>query len=349
MAKKQIRDLLTAGESTSSNRVIATKLIPKEAIDCLSRGIEINLSLYKGKEEKLQLVDEAVNRNDGNAIITTVLHLNRTIKPSIFNYELSKRSVAADHYIFYLKENQRTDQLIDTLSMLGRHEEAAITAYNQAISCSNVDTKIHNLKNCLRNHFSTGGNEISFWRDLIAEQISLLEQQLPIEADDKRQELNALNPLFLEIPRKPLPDCSVISTLHYCCLYHYSLPENHLASPKAICKTYQLNQKQFVWTALNAMASAKRWTEIDTLFEYKVKYYFRNSILICFSKSWLGNRRMKSFIAFDKVLSILYKNDAPRELLEKYLFLIDDFDIRFESAKDVKLVKTVIDVSLILI
>lgn len=55
---------------------------------------------------------------------------------------------------------------------------------------------------------------------------------------------------------------------------------------------------------------------------------------------------MKSFIAFEKVLSILHKNEAPQEVLEKYLLLIDNFDLRFESAKDVKLVKFVIDVRL---
>ena len=270
MAEKHIQNLLRNEEKSVSIQSISDNLSPKEAISHLSKGFDINLSQFKGKNEKLELLDEAIDSHNGNAITIAVLHLNRTIKASIFNQELKKRSLAADHYIFYLKENQRTNELIDVLSMLNRHEEAAITAYTQAISCSNVETKIYNLKNCLRNHFSTGGNEIVFWRDFIAEEISLLEQQLPIEADDKRQERNALNSLFEQIPRTPITDTPVISTLYYCCLYHYSLPENHLASPKAISKTFQLSQKQFIWTALSALALCKQWTQIDALFEYKV-------------------------------------------------------------------------------
>ena len=280
MAEKQIQNLLKIEDKSDSNKIISTKLSPKEAINCLIKGIDINLSLYKGKEEKLDLLDKALDSHNGNAIIMTVLHLNRTIKSSIFNYELSKRSLAADHYIFYLRQNQKIDLLIDTLSMLGRHEESAITAYSHSINCSTIETKIKNLKNCLRNHFSSGGNDILFWRDFIAEEITLLEQQLPIEFDDKRQERNALNPVFERIPRTPVTDCSVISTLYYCCLYHYSLSENHLASPKAISKNYQLSQKQFIWTALSALAKCQQWSDIDSLFEYKViKYIFINCFI----------------------------------------------------------------------
>ena len=59
-----------------------------------------------------------------------------------------------------------------------------------------------------------------------------------------------------------------------------------------------------------------------------------------------GSKKMKAFIPFDKVLSILQKNGAPQEMLLKYLLLITDIDIRFDSAKEVKLTKVVIDVSL---
>jgi hypothetical protein len=238
------------------------------------KGINVYLNVYKGKEEKLNLLDFAIDSNDGNAITSVVLFLQRTLKPGIFNYELSKRSLAADHYIYYLKEMEQINDLIDILAMLGRHEDAAMMLYMQAINCKSSETKIRNLKSCLQSHFTTGGNSIAFWSSFISEQISLLEQQLPIEADDFRQEREAINPIFQQIPRSPIINLPVIKTLYYCCLYHYSLPENHFASPKSIRKFYQLSEKQFVWTALSALAKCNRWQEIDTLFEYKVNLTF---------------------------------------------------------------------------
>jgi hypothetical protein len=277
LAEKQIQNCLNHLEKEEktllSNRV-STKLSPKEAIDCMVKGINVDLNVYKGKEEKLYLLDFAIDSNDGNAITSVVLFLQRTLKPALFNHELSKRSLAADHYVYYLKEMQQINDLIDILAMLGRHEDAAMMLYMQAINCKSSETKIRNLKSCLQSHFTTGGNSITFWSSFISEQISLLEQQLPIEADDSRQEREAINPIFQQIARSPIINLPVITTLYYCCLYHYSLPENHFASPKSICKFYQLSQKQFVWTALSALAKCNRWQEIDALFEYKVNLTF---------------------------------------------------------------------------
>ncbi|CAG2161178.1 unnamed protein product [Oppiella nova] len=312
----------------SQETSVGSKRSPQHVINSLSKGIDIDLHEYKGKEDKLELLDTALHTNEGNAIISVVLHLKRTTKDSIFNYELSRRSLAADHYLFYLRQNKRMTELVDTLSMLGRHEEAAITAYSQAIACRDIDTKVHNLKSCLRNHFTSGGNDCIFWNNYISEQISLLELQLPIESDDRRQEREGHNQLFTQTQRTPLIDLPVLSTLYYCCLFHYCLSENHLASPKAICKAFYLSDQQFVWTALSALAQTRQWLQIDTLFEYK---------------SWLGNKRLKCCIGFDKVVLLLHRNGAPLEVLNKYLQTIDNLDTKFNLAKEMKHLELAID------
>jgi len=273
LAEKQIQNYLNLLQHEEKSLLLntdSTKISPKEAIDYMVKGINVYLNVYKGKEEKLSLLDNAIDSNDGNTITSVILFLQRTLKPAIFNYELSKRPLAADHYIYYLKEVEQINELVDILAMLGRHEDAAMMQYMQAISSKNTETKIRNLKSCLRSHFTTGGNNIKFWSGFISEQISLLERQLPIEADDLRQEREGLTSIFQQIPRSPLINLPVITTLYYCCLYHYSLSENHFASPKSICKFFQLSQKQFVWTALLALAKCNRWQDIDALFEYKV-------------------------------------------------------------------------------
>jgi len=56
---------------------------------------------------------------------------------------------------------------------------------------------------------------------------------------------------------------------------------------------------------------------------------------------------MKSCIPFDKVILVLKKNEAPQDLLERYLELIDDNEVKYNLAKDLKLIKIAIDVSLV--
>jgi hypothetical protein len=58
---------------------------------------------------------------------------------------------------------------------------------------------------------------------------------------------------------------------------------------------------------------------------------------------------MKSCIPFDKVLLVLKKNEAPQELLERYVELIDDLEVKFDLAKELKLTSIAIDVSAIII
>ena len=48
------------------------------------------------------------------------------------------------------------------------------------------------------------------------------------------------------------------------------MSENNFASPKAIRKAHNISERQFYWTALRALAKAKKWADIDQLFQYQV-------------------------------------------------------------------------------
>lgn len=281
----------------------------------------------KSKEDKCYFLDQAISRGDGNFIIMAVAHLRNTCSSTIFNREVCRRQQAVDHYVRYLTSTGNTSTLIDFLTMTGRSDEAAIAKMKACVACRNIESKVRQLKHCNQNYFSIGNyasvQDISeHWATLATQFVTLLEQQLPIEEDDKRLEIlptSEHNAKFLEVPRKCLLNLPLITTLCYCCLYHYDLPENCLASPIGIKKTYHLTDKQFTMTALVALSIRNKWQLVDSLFQ---------------AKSWLGLKKTKIPIKPEIIYQIVTKYGAPREVSQKYIFMIEDVEKKEKLMKE---------------
>ena len=62
----------------------------------------------------------------------------------------------------------------------------------------------------------------------------------------------------------------------------------------------QLAEKQYFLTALAARSRLKVWTDVDSLFT---------------TRNWLGFTKKKSPVAFQRVLDILHKNNAPVQVI----------------------------------
>ncbi|KAK2184321.1 hypothetical protein NP493_270g03035 [Ridgeia piscesae] len=291
-----------------------SQIPPRETIKRIMSGQPYTLEIYKGKEDKLTLLDEAIKLHDGNAIIAVVLYLQGSIKTSSFNMELMLRPVAVEHYINFLRLHDEISKLLDIYGMLGRTEDAAILKYKQATVGKKGEAQLKALQTCYRTHFQ-GDTTLTEDAGNIQEQIQLLERQLPVEeADSKEEKRGAAE--FWENPRKePLLGSPVISTLYYCSFYHFTLSENSLASPLAVRKTHRLTDKQYVWTVLAARAKLRRWPDVEALFH---------------SKTWLGGSKMKAPMGFDRVVHLLSRIGCPREIITKYCNLIDDTQQRLE-------------------
>ncbi|KAL8586877.1 hypothetical protein ACOMHN_050982 [Nucella lapillus] len=290
-----------------------TKMPVELTLRRIMKGEPYSLECYRAVRDKLSLLDQAVSRMDGNAITAAVLHLKDTVKRSIFQQELLSRPVAANHYLAYLRGHFEHAELIDTLAMLGRTEEAAVMKYKLACSSGDTSTKVSLLKACLRAHFE-GDLALSNDAGHVRQHIDLLERQRPIEDSDSQAEREGKNRMFVEFPRRRiLINMPVTTTLFYCSLYHYHLQENSLASPLAVKKRHDIPERQYLWTALSARAKARGWTDIEQLLT---------------AKGWFGGKKMKAAIGFDKVVDILHKFQAPMEILTKYLELVDDLDTR---------------------
>ncbi|ESO86407.1 hypothetical protein LOTGIDRAFT_129312 [Lottia gigantea] len=306
-----------------------SKLPVEDTIKRMMKGEAYTFELYRSLEDKISLLDHSIKMHDGNCIIAAILFLKSTVKVSLFNQEISKRPVAINHYLTYLRTNGDYIELSNVLTMLRRSEEAAMLQYKTATGASLGSSKASALKSVYRNHFKMDPL-LSSESSLVMEHIDLLERQLPIEESDSKEEVSGRNQLFRDFPRRrSILDMPLITTLYYCCLYHYNLAENSLASPIAIKKRHQLSDKQFLFSAIAAQSKLKNWKNIEELLT---------------SKGWFGSTKMKSAIGFDKVVEILHKNNAPSEMLKIYIAFIDDMDLRLETAQKYHCHKAVIDV-----
>ncbi|RWS11126.1 spermatogenesis-defective protein 39-like protein [Dinothrombium tinctorium] len=327
-ADKQLVKCLSLNIEAESTQSIKQVKTPEAAIYSLKKGIDCSLHQFKSKKEKLKLLDLAIDTNDGNTIIIVINFLRQTLSKRIFNTEISRRPVASNHLINYFQNCDQLNEAIEFFTYLGKSDEVAFLSYSQCLKTSDVSAKVRLLKHCKNNYFRGIDKEFEFWESCVNSYINLLELQQPIDAEDSRQEKIENNPKFTEIPRHSILDLPVITTLYYCCLYHYELSENNFASPKAICKSFSITEKQFVWTALRSLALAAKWAEIDALFEYK---------------SWLGGKKIKSPISFQKVVKLLNNHGAPQDLIVKYLKLVDNTEEKLNLATIFKLHNFVIE------
>ncbi|XP_048732192.1 spermatogenesis-defective protein 39 homolog isoform X2 [Ostrea edulis] len=293
---------------------------PDDTIRRMMLGEPYSLEVFHSKEEKLQLLDKAIQVHDGNAITAVILFLRQTVKPSLFNLELQRRPVAVSHYVSYLRAHYDFKELGNVLGMLNRTEEAAILKYRQAISAPDVRGKMSALRGCLKAHFLPEP-DLTHEANLVEQHASLLERQWPIEDADSKSEAQG-NLVFKQYPRKvSILNMPLITTLYYNCFYHGRDAENLLTSPLAIKTQHQLSDKQYIWTALSARSRLKQWNGIEELLT---------------AKGWFGNTKNVSVIGFDKVCEILHRTSAPDEILSKYLRLIDGSERRLNLAKKYK-------------
>ena len=200
--------------------------------------------------------------------------------------------------------------------MFGLHEEAAILKFSLATKTKQPDQKIKSLKSCLRAHYLLDP-VLAKDAALIQQQIQLLEVQQPINQSDSELAAKAkeaiqqrkaqqqqqqqsqestpelkLSPeieLFAKFPRpSTLVGLPLLTSLSYCCTYHFWRPASFFGSPEFYRKTFGFSEKQYAWVALKAHARQSRWEEIEKLLK---------------PKSWFGKKKMD--LDFRKVATLL--------------------------------------------
>ncbi|XP_077537297.1 spermatogenesis-defective protein 39 homolog isoform X2 [Haemaphysalis longicornis] len=208
---------------------------PEETVRNIVIGQPYFLGQHRSREDKIALLNEAVRVQDGNAIIAVLLFLKQTLKPSLFNQELMQRPRAVSHYLSHLRAVQDNSQLMDVLGMLGKTEDAAMVKYRLAVESPEAATRLRNLQSCFKSHFQSDPS-LEMQAELVKEELRLLEMQLAIEEEDSRVEKEGQNILMQEFPRKaPVVGTSLVTTVYYCCLYHYNVSHSWLGKSKMRC------------------------------------------------------------------------------------------------------------------
>uniref|UniRef100_A0A3B5KPI6 Spermatogenesis-defective protein 39 homolog n=1 Tax=Xiphophorus couchianus TaxID=32473 RepID=A0A3B5KPI6_9TELE len=277
----------------------------EETVQRLQQGKGVTLEKFRSLQDKLLLLDLAVAAHDGNAITAVLIYLKRTLCKEVLFRELESRQTALRHFIHYLTESREQRLLLELLRALGRTEEAALLQYKDYKNIADENKRRDFLKSCLSLQF--GGEDGNHVQD----HYTLLERQIIIEAADRKAEREGKLEVFQKFPRKAsILNMPLITTLYYCCFYHYNEPEQPAQCP--------ISEKQYFTTALAARAKLKNWTDVDAMFN---------------SRNWLGFSKKKSPLSFQRVVDILQKNSAPTRVLQEYVGLVSDAELRIGLAQ----------------
>ncbi|XP_066919911.1 spermatogenesis-defective protein 39 homolog isoform X1 [Clytia hemisphaerica] len=294
----------------------------RETVHRMVTGKDYFLEGYKALNQKQELLSSTVRTNDGNAIINVVLFLAKTLKPSLFIRELRKQTSAFSHYAFYLRQNEEWDRLENLYHEMCMVEDAATVRYEQ-ICQEETETvsKVQALQNWIRDYGLK--QEVTDMSSYIKDEISLLEKQRQIDEEDKKRFMQNANtaqagstepviqPQVPKVTGRPL-----ITTISYCARYHFDNKSSRYY-PEHFKKTYQLTDKQYEWAVLPPRINLRRWNDVQELLT---------------STSWLKKKSESSAIGFEHVCAILHKANADAEILNKYLFLIGNADLRIKHA-----------------
>lgn len=296
---------------------------PEDTVRRMQRNKPYALERFRSLKQKMELLDEALKLNDGNVITAILIFLKRTLSKEILFQELEPRQIALHHFIRFLKEIKDQQLLLELLKALGRTEDCALIQYKDYLNIHDEMRRKEFLKDCIKLPFPVEDAA------LVLDHYTLLERQIIVEASDKRFETDGQREIFKKYPRKAtILNMPLITTLYYCCFYHYGEPEGTFSSPSNLKKTFKISEKQYLLTATAARAKLKAWFDVDALYT---------------TKNWLGYTKKKAPIGFHRVVDILQKNNAPIEVLQEYIRLVDDVELRLNLAIKNKCHDIVID------
>lgn len=250
----------------------------------------------------------------------TTLFARRTLRTSKFYELMHTRPICVRHLVHFLETRCEFSALTDLLTALGQYEQAALIHYKQAAKTPNLEARIKRVKDTLNNHFYNHPD-----KTILIEHLHLLERISPIAAADQS------NASIRDDPNGPKLDVvnpTVLKTLLYCCYHHYGAGENLLHSPIAIRKIHKLTDRQFTWIAVLARARRKSWRDCESL---------------VVTKGWLGGKKAKGSVSADRIVRTLHSAGAPSDVLQVYLPLVEDAEVRLELAVKFGVHSVVID------
>jgi len=335
---KRLQDDLTAAKQTIERlkKQKWTSIPVEETMKRIITGDPYTLDAYKSLQEKERLLEKAILSKDGNAIITVVIFLERTLSAHIFHQQMKKNPIAMNHFVQHLRSSMFDEtsnkssgvsedwkKLYEFYKVTGHIVEAAFLQYEQANHITDVTQRIIELQKWLNTYMDARQPEIEEIRSYITDEIKLLEKQNQIEAEDKKRDQYNANAV---VERISVERCPLIATLSYCALYHNRDGDQHNSAE--LRKQFQVTDKQYEWAVLTPLAKLKDYVNMEKLLT---------------SSSWFGKKSEVSHIGFENVVAVMLKTNCAQDKIIKYANLIPNLETRVKCGREFQLHDVVID------
>eukprot|EP01091_Cochliopodium_minus_P019007 TRINITY_DN784_c3_g1_i1.p1 TRINITY_DN784_c3_g1~~TRINITY_DN784_c3_g1_i1.p1 ORF type:complete len:409 (-),score=105.16 TRINITY_DN784_c3_g1_i1:536-1762(-) len=226
---------------------------PASAINCLLKGLHVDLTVFKSIQQKEELLNLAIDSLDDDVLLQIVLFIRDTLKQDLFIEIIGKYKAASHHYICFLENNEEYKEIAFIYKVLKQPKEEGYAMISFANHQNAPSKKIQALTHAM-NHFNTNiPNSLNIVQHL-KNQIDLLKRQLTIDDFDESCQKRG-DQIYVKFPRKNLGFSLVGSTLnqtlYYCLFYHPSASIDKLSSPLSLQKLFEIPENMCAWTKLN--------------------------------------------------------------------------------------------------
>ncbi|CAH0555201.1 unnamed protein product [Brassicogethes aeneus] len=293
-------DLVLDDVKSTNQRVVAPV---EETIKKMSYSQKYYLPQYQQFDEKMLLLDLAIETLDGNVIIKIVLFLKATLRQNIFYHQVAKRKLAVRHYANYLISTSGFQELADMYMATGNSYNMIEIYYLIGKNITNKETVFKKLEQFMMEHLQKVGN------------------------DEKSELYDQMDFLRWQIENKQQSE-SVIEQLAVLCKIEWTKNKNNNEKVMAFKKLLRIDDFIFEWTILNVLASMELWPQINNLF---------------IKPNWLTKKHtFKSIINPELFVYCIGKHNPSKDILEQYLNFISDSETSLHLGKKLNCHKFVI-------
>eukprot|EP01120_Amphizonella_sp_Union-15-10_P000135 TRINITY_DN10164_c0_g1_i1.p1 TRINITY_DN10164_c0_g1~~TRINITY_DN10164_c0_g1_i1.p1 ORF type:complete len:436 (-),score=95.66 TRINITY_DN10164_c0_g1_i1:17-1324(-) len=300
-----------------------TNPTPSSVVKLIYEEKPYSIRHFKSLDQKRSLLQEAVKLACANTILTVILFLKDTLATKFWVDIIKDLPEAIDVYVNYLKKDELDGyrKLLKLYQALGKVVEEGMLMLMNTYKIESPTKRLENMKQCLA--FFSKHDSLKIHAPYITSQVSLLEKQLAVEAQDTKSE----KPLFHKFPRTSITGKTLSDTLFYYCLYHAQEPESADNSPISFKKHFQVSERRYAYTELQARAKSGEWDLIKQNLTKKGSF---------FPTSFTTFSAAKPVLSLDVFLETAVTYNAPQDFQKYVASLIPAAD-RYKIATDLKL------------
>lgn len=285
----------------------------------LLAGKIVGFEVFKSLQDKQELLDAVLSiGGGGDAVLSVVLFLEKSLNRKDFLEILKKRPKALQHYIGYLTL-RHVHEAIDLLNYLGKYNEAMLLEFQSVLRVESLAERkaklLAMMTHCANNRVC------SIYQQILHSALKLFAL---VEAESASLN-NMVN-----------TNSSPIEVLYACCAKNTNWKDPDISqaiSPYRLSTEQHISSSQFDWTALNERAHSQAYADLKHIFEQAPT----------FSMNPMKQKQFHINISLELAILRLYELNAPSSIIHMFLSNVGSASDKLELAKRVKCTKGIID------